>query len=68
MINDKIIIECTEWRGFDKAVKLKSKINSLKQKYKVYVVIPKTLKRYYETLNQYLVLGLEDLIPKLKFP
>lgn len=68
LINKKIIIECTEWRGFDKAIKLQNKINFLKKKYKVYVVIPKTLKRYYETLNNYLVLGSENLIPKLKFP
>jgi len=68
LINNKIIIECTEWRGFDKAIKLKNKIDFLKKEYKIYVVIPKALNRYYETLNQYLVLGSEDLIAKLKFP
>ena len=31
LIKDKIIIECTEWRGFDKAVKLKNKIEFLKK-------------------------------------
>lgn len=68
LINNKIIIECTGWRGFDKAIKLKNKINFLEKKYVIYVVIPKTLKRYYETLNNHLVLGYENLIPKLKFP
>jgi len=61
LINNKIIIECTEWRGFDKAIKLKNKIKFLKKKYKVYVVIPKTLKRYYGILNQHLLLGIDDL-------
>ncbi|MBS3075725.1 hypothetical protein J4429_04670 [Candidatus Pacearchaeota archaeon] len=68
LIDDKIIIECTEWRGFDKAIKLKNKIQFLEKKYKVYVVIPKALNRYYEILNNCLVLGTENLIPKLMFP
>jgi hypothetical protein len=68
LIDNKIIIECTEWRGYDKAIKLKHKIDFLKKRYKVYVVIPKTLKRYYETLNNYLVLGSENLIPLLEVP
>lgn len=58
-----IIIECTMWRGADKAIKLKKKIKYLKQKYKVYVVIPKTLNKYYEILSQYLVLGLDEFVP-----
>jgi len=66
LINDKIIIECTFWRGFDKAVKLRSKIHYLEKKYLVYVVIPKALNRYYETLNQYLVLGLDNLAAVLQ--
>lgn len=61
LIDDKIILECTEWRGVDKAIKLRDKIKILKKNYKVYVVIPKPLKRYYETINQYLLLGLDDL-------
>ena len=65
LIDNNIIIECTEWRGLDKAIKLKHKINSLKKEYKVYVVIPKTLKRYYETLNHHLLLGIDELIKEL---
>lgn len=61
LIRNNIIIECTEWRGFDKAIKLKNKIQQLKKKYRVYVLIPKALKRYYEILNEYLLLGLDDL-------
>ena len=61
LIDNKIIIECTEWRGYDKAVKLKEKIKYLEKKYTVYVVIPKTLKRYYETLNQHLILDADNL-------
>lgn len=66
LIDNKIIIECTEWRGYDKAIKLKNKIEFLKKRYKVYVVIPKTLKRYYETLNQYLILGTDNLSEIIK--
>lgn len=65
LINKNVIIECTEWRGFDKAIKLKDKIKHLKKKYKVYVVIPKALKRYYGILNSYLLLGIDDLKEKL---
>lgn len=65
LINNKIIVECTEWRGFDKAIKLKSKIEFLKKEYKVFVVIPKSLKRYYEILNRHLLLGTEALINEL---
>jgi len=61
LINGKIIIECTAWRGFDKAVKLKKKIKHLEKNYTVFIVIPKGLKRYYETLNRYLLLGIDDL-------
>src|SRR3989344_2665403 len=64
LIDEKIILECTAWRGFDKAIKLNERIKYLKKNYKVYVVIQKTLKRYYETLNQYLILGIDN-IPKM---
>jgi hypothetical protein len=62
LIDDKIIIECTEWRGFDKAIKLKDKIKHLEVKYNVYVIIPKALKRYYEILNKYLLFETDELI------
>lgn len=63
VINNKIIIECTAWRGYDKATKLKNKINLLKNKYKFYVVIPKGLYNYYKILDNHLVLGLDAFVP-----
>jgi hypothetical protein len=66
LINNNIIIECTAWRGYDKATKLKEKIKVLEKEYMVYVVVPKPLKRYYETLNNWLILGTEDLINKIE--
>lgn len=66
LVRDNLIIECTSWRGFDKAIKLKNKIKFLKKEYKVFVVVPKTLKRYYEILNQHLLLGIDDLKQILK--
>ena len=66
LVNDKIIIECTEWRGKEKAIKLKEKLKFLNKEYKVYVLIPKALKRYYEILNHQLLLGTDDLVNVLK--
>ena len=63
LINKKVIVECTAWRGYDKAIKLKEKIRLLGKYYKVYVVIPKALYNYYKTLNHHLVLGLDEFVP-----
>ena len=63
LINKRVIVECTAWRGYDKAVKLKRKIEYLKGKYKIYVVIPKALNKYYQTINKHLVLGLDEFVP-----
>lgn len=63
IINKKVIIEATAWRGFDKAIKLKEKIKHLKKNYKIYIVIPKDLYKYYKTLNNHLVLGLDEFVP-----
>jgi len=63
LINDNIIIECTAWRGIEKAYKLRDKIKLLKTKYKVFVVIPKNLYSYYEILNNHLILGLDEFVP-----
>ncbi|MDO8563625.1 MAG: hypothetical protein Q7R87_01315 [Nanoarchaeota archaeon] len=59
LIKDKIIIECTAWRGYDKAIKLKKRINHLKDKYEVYVLIPKALNKYYQILNKSLIFELD---------
>ena len=60
LINNKIIIECTMWRGYDKAIKLKEKIRLLEKEYKVYVVIPEKLNKYYQSLNDNLIEGLDN--------
>ena len=61
LIDKKIIIECTAWRGHEKATKLKEKINHLKKKFKVYVLIPKHLNRYYKILNKHLIFKLDEM-------
>jgi len=63
LVKNRIIIECTSWKGTDKAIKLKEKIKHLKNRYKVYVVIPKSLNKYYKILNNHLVLGVDDFVP-----
>jgi len=46
------VIECTMWRGKENAYKLKKKIFDLrKYGFNVYVVIPKTLFKYYKCLG-----------------
>lgn len=62
VIDNKIVIECTMWKGAQKAHKLRDKINILNKKYKVFVVIPKSLYRYYETLDNHLSL-LDEFVP-----
>jgi len=62
IINKKIVIECTSWKGEIKAYKLKEKINHLKKDYNVFVVIPKNLYTYYKILDNYLVKGIEEFV------
>jgi transcriptional regulator with XRE-family HTH domain len=61
LINEKVILEATAWRGKIKAYKLQEKITELEKKYSVYVVIPKNLYSYYKILNNHLILGLDEL-------
>ena len=63
LINDKIIIECTMWKGDNNAYRLKEKIAHLKNKYTIFVVVPKALNIYYKILNKRLILGLDELVP-----
>jgi len=63
LIGNNIIVECTMWKGENNAYKLKEKIEALKNKYKIYVVIPKALYSYYKILNNHLVLGLDEFVP-----
>ncbi len=63
LINKKIIIECTMWKGESKAYKLREKINILKKKYKIFVIIPKGLYSYYKILDKHLIKGLDEFVP-----
>ena len=60
LINNKIIVECTMWKGEVKAYKLKDKIKYLSDNYKVFILIPKDLYSYYRILDNHLVLGLDE--------
>lgn len=62
VINKKIIIECTSWKGETKAYKLKEKIEHLKNDYKVFVIVPKNLYSYYKILDDYLIKGIEEFV------
>lgn len=61
LIEDKIIIECTMWRGYDKALKLKDKITHLKKRYEVYVLIPKKIDNFYQSIKDNLIYDLESI-------
>jgi hypothetical protein len=53
---NNILIEVTMWRGFDKATKLKEKINNLtKSDYKVFVIVPENLRKFYRSIEKYLI-------------
>ncbi len=62
VIDGKIIIECTAWKGETKAYQLLEKIEYYnKAKYTTFVVIPKHLYRKYKVLDKHLILGVEGL-------
>lgn len=60
LLDNKIILECTMWRGETKAYKLKEKIDCLEPQYKVFVIIPKDLYSYYKILDSHLISGLDE--------
>ena len=61
LIEDKIILECTAWNGETKAYQLLEKIEHLKSRYKVFVIIPKHLYTKYKILDKHLILGVSQL-------
>ncbi len=61
LINKKVIIECTEWKGEIKAYQLREKIKYYGKEYKVFVVIPKHLYMMYKILDKHLILGLDEI-------
>ena len=65
LVNGNLIIECTAWKGEAKAYKLKEKIFCLKEKYKVYVVIPSPLRKYYKVIESSLLVGLDEVVQML---
>jgi len=53
---NNIIIECTMWRGFDKPLKLSKKVRNFeKMGYKVFVIVPNNLRRFYKRIENYLI-------------
>jgi len=60
VVNDNVI-ECTMWRGYDKATKLAKKIKMLERKYKVFVLIPEKLHRYYKKIDKNLLFTCEEV-------
>lgn len=66
IINGKTIIECTMWRGFDKATKLSKKIKDLeKKKFKMIVITTPSVKRFYRKIEPYIVDDLKVLNNRL---
>jgi hypothetical protein len=63
VVNKKTILECTAWRNETKAYQLRDKIEYLKNNYRVFVVIPKGLYRYYRILDKRLIHGLDEFVP-----
>jgi hypothetical protein len=64
-----LIIECTMWRGEEKAYKLLHKIHDLeKANYKIIVVVPHELRRFYKSLDTYLTTDFSDLEKQLNLP
>jgi len=52
----KLIIECTMWRGYEKAYLLKCKIKNLEGAgFKVLVVLPSNLKNFYKPIEKYII-------------
>jgi hypothetical protein len=53
---NRFIIECTMWRGSDKAIKLSKKIDNYKKlEYKVLVVVPNNLRKFYKSIEDNLI-------------
>ena len=60
LINKKIILECTMWKGIENSFKLKDKIIALEETYNIFVIIPKNLKSYYKVIESNLIIGLDE--------
>jgi len=66
LLSDRRIIECTMWRGFDKAQKLSNKIRDLEKKnFKIIVVVTPNVKRFFKKIDKYVVDDLKVLNNRL---
>jgi len=66
---DSLIIECTMWRGEEKAYKLLHKIRDLeKAGFRVIVIIPPELRRFYKALDTYLTNDFFELEKQINLP
>ncbi|MFA6328083.1 MAG: hypothetical protein WCY41_01415 [Candidatus Micrarchaeia archaeon] len=64
-----LIIECTMWRGEEKAYKLLHKIRDLeKVGFGVIVIIPPDLRRFYKALDTYLTTDFSELEKRINLP
>jgi len=64
-----LIIECTMWRGEEKAYKLLHKIRDLeKAGFEVIVVVPPELRRFYKALDTYLTTDFSELEKRMNLP
>jgi len=62
----KVIVECTMWRGSEKADKLQKKIKDLERcGYSVIVYVPPKLRGYYKVLESNMVSSTQELKDKL---
>jgi len=63
---NSLLIECSMWKGEEKAYKLLHKINDLqKEGYLTIVVVPRQLRHFYKVLDEYLVTDIEELKEKI---
>ncbi len=66
---NSLLIECSMWRGKEKAYKLLHKIKDLeKAGYTAIVIVPAKLRHFYKALDTYLLTDLAELKEKLTCP
>jgi len=59
---NNIIIECTFWKGYSKASKLKKKIYFYKKMgYSIFVLVPINLIKYYKTIKEFVITDVNEL-------
>lgn len=68
LVENKIIIECTMWRNYDKAVKLKEKISNFeKSGFKVIITIDPKITKFYKSIKDYTIdnlISLKDILDR----